>query len=99
MKSTLRLLVSAAAISSLAIVLFHVQPALAQCSDKVAQVGPVGDPDRRDPHNDRVAQAGPVGDPDRRDPHNDRVAQAGPVGDPDRRDPHNDRVAQSSGCK
>jgi hypothetical protein len=89
----MKLLLSAASVA--AAVTWGATMASAQCTDQfaaamqpnsqLAQAGPLGDADRRDPHSDRFAQA----NPDTRDPHDSRFAQA----NPDSRDPHDARFA------
>ena len=80
-KSEIKLLVATAAIALMTGASATV-PASSQCADKVTQAGPLGDPDRRDPHTDRVAQDEP------RDPHSSHFAQDEP------RDPYSSHFAQ-----
>ncbi len=112
MTLNMKLLLSAASVA--AAVTWGATMASAQCSDQfaaakqqnsqIAQAGPLGDADRRDPHSDRfadkdsnfwVAERDPANarfaqaNPDARDPHASRFAQ----GNPDARDPHNSRFA------
>jgi len=96
----MKLLLSAASVA--AAVALGATTASAQCNDQfaaatqrngqLAQAGPLGDPDRRDPHSDRFADKDSnfaQANPDARDPHASHFAQA----NPDTRDPHDSRFA------
>jgi hypothetical protein len=111
----MKLLLSAASVA--AAVALGATTASAQCNDRfaaatqqnsqLAQAGPLGDADRRDPHSDQfadkdsnfwVAERDPANarfaqaNPDARDPHASRFAQA----NPDTRDPHASHFAQAN---